>query len=667
KEIGRGAVDSNGKFKVELDKPLIDGEEIRVNLVNGGKTSPETVINAPNLPLAKPEDLEFNADGSEVFGKGRPGSTVIIKDKAGKEIGRGTVDSNGKFKVELDKPLIDGEEIKVNLVNGGKTSPETVINAPNLPLAKPEDLEFNADGSQITGKGRPGSTVIIKDKAGKEIGRGTVDSNGKFRVELENPLTDGEEVKVNLVNDSKNSPNATINAPNIPLEGPEDVEFSSDGSAITGIGKPGATVVVKDEGGQKVGEGIVNPDGKFTVNLDKPFVDGEKVKVNLVEGNKVSSDVTITAPIKAWDITDVVNEDAYIATFEKMGTRKKHVTNADGHDFTNFAYPGKDLLFTPEGEPTKDYYELEVYTKGLTPDEFKQGSIALKYWSVSNNKGSYLEIETIDFNDPRVKMEEKGDYTVVYFSASDFMDAKKIQELKDNDAFFGENTHFMFTYTAGFSVDRYRAVNLIRYKPVIDPLESEGNYLKESIISEIGENDLKVTKVNGQKISSQGVKGEYGTLFMEADGAYTYKPNGNINNIGHTDRFEITVSDSKGIEVTKELGFEIKEGISIEPSMAPLSLADTEDSLLDEVDQFSDEEESREEDLTDLPSLEDLLSLEADDLVPSLEDSQGDETIPKDLLISDNNRTEVTSDNVIDLPPVVDPLEDLLDVDKNII
>ena len=545
-----------------------------------------------------------------------------------------------------------------------------MITAPNLPLAKPENVEFNADGSEVSGKGRPGSTVIIKDKAGKEIGRGTVDSDGKFTVELKNSLTDGEEVKVNLVNGDKTSPETAINAPNIPLEEPENVKFSSDGSAITGIGKPGATVVVKDQDGQKVGEGIVNPDGKFTVNLNKPLVDGEKVKVNLVEGNKVSSDVTITAPIKAWDITDVVNEDAYIATFEKSKPMKKLVNSIGQHEAVFVFMPNvnSSLFYTPEGQPTKDSFEMTIETRGeISPEEFKKGEITLQYYGGAN-KG-FFDVGTIDLNDPSVNITFDPRSNTVYFDIADFMDAKRIEELKASNTGFNEQTHYKIVYNPGFDVKGRHNVDLVHYKPVIDPLESEGNYLKESIISEVGENDLKVTKVNGQQLSPQGIKGEYGILLMEADGTYTYKPYGNVNNIGHVDRFEITVTDSKGMEVTKELDFEIKEGISIEPSMAPLSLVDVEDSLLDEVDQLSDDEDSGEESIVDLPPLEDLVSLESDDgLVFTLDkDDQYEEKISKDLLISDSDRADVVLDNVIDLPPVVDPLDDLLEIDKNII
>ncbi|WP_158651054.1 BapA/Bap/LapF family prefix-like domain-containing protein, partial [Acinetobacter indicus] len=65
--------------------------------------------------------------------------------------------------------------------------------------AAPTDVDFSDDGSTITGKGEPGANVVVKDEDGNIIGEGTVDEDGNFEVELEEPLTNGEEVTVGLV------------------------------------------------------------------------------------------------------------------------------------------------------------------------------------------------------------------------------------------------------------------------------------------------------------------------------------------------------------------------------------------------------------------------------------------------------------------------------------
>ncbi|WP_158651665.1 Ig-like domain-containing protein, partial [Acinetobacter indicus] len=79
----------------------------------------------------------------------------------------------------------------------------------------------------------------------------------------------GEEVTVGLVDDAGNeSPEVDATAPDTTApDAPTDVEFSDDGSTITGKGEPGANVVVKDEDGNIIGEGTVDEDGNFEVEL----------------------------------------------------------------------------------------------------------------------------------------------------------------------------------------------------------------------------------------------------------------------------------------------------------------------------------------------------------------------------------------------------------------
>ncbi|WP_158651661.1 Ig-like domain-containing protein, partial [Acinetobacter indicus] len=87
------------------------------------------------------------------------------------------------------------------------------------------------DGSTITGKGEPGANVVVKDEDGNIIGEGTVDEDGNFEVELDEPLTNGEEVTVGLVDDAGNeSPEVDATAPDTTApDAPTDVEFSDDG------------------------------------------------------------------------------------------------------------------------------------------------------------------------------------------------------------------------------------------------------------------------------------------------------------------------------------------------------------------------------------------------------------------------------------------------------
>ncbi|WP_180035499.1 MULTISPECIES: Ig-like domain-containing protein, partial [unclassified Acinetobacter] len=161
---------------------------------DSGSSSKSKDTTAPSAPT----DVVISEDGTTVTGKGEPGSTVKIRDKDGTVIGTGTVDSAGNFEVELKDPLTNGEKVDVTLTDkAGNESEPTEATAPDTTApAAPTDVAVSEDGTTVTGKGEPGSTVEIKDQDGNVIGTGTVDSNGDFSVELKDPLINGEKVDV---------------------------------------------------------------------------------------------------------------------------------------------------------------------------------------------------------------------------------------------------------------------------------------------------------------------------------------------------------------------------------------------------------------------------------------------------------------------------------------
>ncbi|WP_180090438.1 Ig-like domain-containing protein, partial [Acinetobacter sp. YH12110] len=278
---------------------------------------------------AAPTDVDFSDDGSTITGKGEPGANVVVKDEDGNIIGEGTVDEDGHFEVDLDEPLTNGEEVTVGLVDeAGNKSPEVGATAPDTTAPEAPTAEFNEDGSEVSGTAEPGSTVQVKDKDGNVLGTAEADEDGNYTVELEDPLNDGEVVDVTATDAANNEsdPTEAVAPDTTAPDAPTDVEFSDDGSTITGKGEPGANVVVKDEDGNIIGEGTVDEDGNFEVELEEPLTNGEEVTVGLVDdaGNE-SPEVDVTAP-------DTTAPEAPTAAF-----------NEDGSEVSGTAEPGSTV------------------------------------------------------------------------------------------------------------------------------------------------------------------------------------------------------------------------------------------------------------------------------------------------------------------------------------
>ncbi|WIE67775.1 Ig-like domain-containing protein [Curtobacterium sp. MCLR17_054] len=324
-EIGRGEANDDGDFSIELDEPLDDGEH-QLELIaedKAGNSSDETKTTvdvdtkAPTAPVVtSPSDL---ADGKgPISGTAEPGSTVIIRDEDGNELGRGEANDDGDFSIELDEPLDDGEH-KLELIAqdkaGNESDPtDTTVDVdtetPDAPVVtSPSDL---SDGTgPIIGTAEPGSTVIIRDEDGNELGRGEANDDGDFSIELDEPLDDGdhkleviaEDKAGNTSEETKTTVDVDTEAPDAPVvTSPSDLDNGK--GPITGTAEPGATVIIRDEDGNEIGRGEANDDGDFSIELDEPLDDGEhKLELisqddagNTSEETKTTVDVDTKAP-----------------------------------------------------------------------------------------------------------------------------------------------------------------------------------------------------------------------------------------------------------------------------------------------------------------------------------------------------------------------------------
>ncbi|MBT1583660.1 Ig-like domain-containing protein [Curtobacterium flaccumfaciens] len=357
-EIGRGEANDDGDFSIELDEPLNDGEH-NLELIaqdDAGNISTPTPVTidvdteAPDAPVVtSPSDLD-NGKGP-ITGTAEPGSTVIIRDEDGNELGRGEANDDGDFSIELDEPLTDGEH-KLELVAADKagnesdptdTTVDVDTEAPNAPVVtSPSDLD-NGKGP-ITGTAEPGSTLIIRDEDGNELGRGEANDDGDFSIELDEPLDDGEH-KLELIaqDDAGNTSEETKTTVDVDTDAPEAPVVTSpsdlaDGKGpITGTAEPGSTVIIRDEDGNELGRGEANDDGDFSIELDEPLDDGEH-KLELIAADKAGNESGPT------DTTVDVDTEAPTAP---VVTSPKDLDNGNG-PISGTAEPGSTVIIRDE-------------------------------------------------------------------------------------------------------------------------------------------------------------------------------------------------------------------------------------------------------------------------------------------------------------------------------
>ncbi|MDD2133777.1 Ig-like domain-containing protein, partial [Pseudomonas kurunegalensis] len=266
---------------------------------SSGGSAPDTT--APATPI----DLLVSPDGLRLTGRGEAGTTVSIRDAAGNLIGSGTVGADGTFDVTLNPPQINNENLEVTLTDGaGNVSTPGTVTAPDVtaPLA-PADLAINEQGTTLTGRAEPGSTVSVRGADGVLLGSAVAGADGQFSITLQPPQTEGQALEVSAKDAAGNtSPSASIAAPDVETpdttapDQPTNLALAS-GVTLTGRGEPGATVQVRDAAGNIIGTGLVGADGLFSVTLSPAQANGEALDIRLVDAAGNSSiPLEFTAP-----------------------------------------------------------------------------------------------------------------------------------------------------------------------------------------------------------------------------------------------------------------------------------------------------------------------------------------------------------------------------------
>ncbi|MBI6923018.1 Ig-like domain repeat protein, partial [Pseudomonas monteilii] len=291
--LATGTVGPDGTFVVSLSPAVIDGSTLQVTLTDaaGNVSQPGSVTSADLLPPAQPTDLAL-ADGVTFTGRGEPGATVQVRDAAGTLIGTGVVGADGLFSVTLNPAQANGEALDVRLVDAaGNTSVPLQFDAPDITApAAPTELAVSANGSVITGRAEPGSTVRIVAADGTELGTAVVGPTGVFSINLNPPQIDGEVLQATATDAAGNTSTASsVTAPDIdgvdttPPDAPTNLVIGLAGSQLSGRGEAGTTVQVRDAAGNVIAAGTVAADGTFTITLAPAVIDGSTLQVTLTD------------------------------------------------------------------------------------------------------------------------------------------------------------------------------------------------------------------------------------------------------------------------------------------------------------------------------------------------------------------------------------------------
>ncbi|MDY3118855.1 MAG: S-layer homology domain-containing protein, partial [Peptoniphilus sp.] len=298
----------------EGDKPNHDGIKVKLTDKNGN-----------TVEIGKDQLQEYGVTVTPT-----EATDLTVKDHNGHPFTASVTGKDGQ-------PVTGNGKANITVVEKQQPAKPTVEN----PAAKNEK---GKDSTTVTGTTTPHTEVVVTDKDGKEIGRGTSGDDGTFTIET-NPKQDaGTEVTI--------TPNGGVPAKATVTEDAPDqsatptVNRPTEGdTTVTGRGVPDAVIVVTDKDGKVIGETTVGKDGNWTVDVpkDRPLKPGETITVTQTEKDKAPATTQTTVKGKDnggnWfiNLTPVTSEDAKRDT----GIHKLYI------------YGYEDDTFKPEGNMTR--------------------------------------------------------------------------------------------------------------------------------------------------------------------------------------------------------------------------------------------------------------------------------------------------------------------------
>ncbi|WP_140158840.1 biofilm-associated Ig-like repeat protein Blp1 [Acinetobacter pittii] len=325
--IGSGYVDGAGNVSGYLYQVYLHGEELTFVVVDrAGNRSTEVKQNALTDDIAPNpiENILLDANGQNFTAQAEANTQIEVKNAAGEVIGSGSTDIMGNVSGYLYQVHLHGEELTFVVVDkAGNRSAEVKQNALIDDIAPNaiENIIFNENGQNFTAQAEVNTQVEVKNAVGELVGSGYVDSAGNVSGYLNQIYLKGEELTFVVIDQAGNRSvevKQTAFLDNTAPENATNLVFSEDGSYLTGMAEPNATIQIFDQNGQLVNQwnNNVNWDGTFNISLYSNYLHGEELKVVVVDrAGNLSGGVTVKAPLD-----DIAPVAASNLTFSEDGS-----------------------------------------------------------------------------------------------------------------------------------------------------------------------------------------------------------------------------------------------------------------------------------------------------------------------------------------------------------
>ncbi|WP_344028526.1 Ig-like domain-containing protein, partial [Leucobacter iarius] len=278
------------------------GGETSTTPTHWAVTNPKSVSSVTTAPVT---------GSTTVSGAGDAGSTVTLRDADGKTVGTAFIPIGNAWSTELPAGFGYLTPTYTDINGNNVVGSPVYYNSYLFTLDSPASGSLQGIGFPISGKGQPGSPVVVK-RGTLVVAETRVGEDGLWYAQATSNLVSGSNSLTvsNTTSDGKASPTKSLSVVFDSTRPAAPTAQPSNGQSVSGKATPGVGIVVKNAAGDVIGTGTAKPDGSFSLELSPVPSDGETISVyakNTVGNLSEPAEVTVDAAAPAAPVVDPSN------------------------------------------------------------------------------------------------------------------------------------------------------------------------------------------------------------------------------------------------------------------------------------------------------------------------------------------------------------------------
>ncbi|EUJ23129.1 hypothetical protein PGRAN_09361, partial [Listeria grandensis FSL F6-0971] len=290
KELAKGAVGSDGKYSLTIDKQLAGTVITATATLDGFSATASTIVIRGSIDQTTIEN-PVTTEATTISGTAERNADIVIKKADGTEIASGAVRSDGKYVLTIPKQPAGTVLTATATLDGKTSSANTTVVRGSIDQTTINTV--TTESTTAAGTAEPNSDIVLKDQDGKELAKGRVGSEGLYSLTITKQPAGTVITATATLSGKTSSANTTVVRGGI---APTTINsLTADSTVVTGTTEPNASVEIKNAAGTTLATGTAGGEGNYSLTITKQAAGTVVTAKGTLNGKSTSGNTTVTA------------------------------------------------------------------------------------------------------------------------------------------------------------------------------------------------------------------------------------------------------------------------------------------------------------------------------------------------------------------------------------